>query len=59
MFCPRVEEKELQAIAKDIMAVHDDITAAAGGSTQQNSRSKNTATTSCSKDDKPVTKSSY
>ena len=59
VFCPRVEEEELQAIAKDIMAVHDDIMTAAGGSTQQNSCSKNTATTSCSKGDKPVTKPSY
>lgn len=54
VFCPHVEEKELQAIAKDIMAVHD---TAASGLTDQNSGCSNKSTVTSSRDDKRVTKS--
>ena len=53
MFCPRVDEKDLQAIAKDVMAVHD----TASGFTEQSSSSSSTDAVTGSKSDKPVSKS--
>lgn len=41
VFCPRVEEKDLQAIAKDIMAVYDRTASSFG---EQNSGSSNKGT---------------